>query len=232
MKKWIATGCFLVFGTILSLPLFFWVLPLLGLEIQGYHWDVLAVTAAVLALLSCLLAKYALPWNGITYGASLPLSMIFGGFCIYHDQSLPVMIGMAVCVVCCWYLVIRYTKPLSVRVPALSLGAVLIVPVCIVIFFAVLFGDFGEVRTIETVESPSGALCAQVIEHDDGALGGATIVQVRKNWCLDLYVLQITPKSKTVYRGDWYEHAHIKVAWKNEQQLIINGVDMYSISGF
>ena len=232
MKKWIATGCFLVFGAILSLPLFFWALPLLGLEIEGYHWDVLAVTAAVLALLSCLLAKYALPWNGITYGVSLRLATIFSGFCIHHAQSLPVMIGMAVCVVCCWYLVIRYTKPLSVRVPALSLGAALIVPVCIVIFFAVLFGDFGEVRTIETVESPSGALCAQVIEDDQGIFGGATYVRVRKNWQLKLYVLQITPKSKTVYRGDWYEHAYIKVAWKNDQQLIINGVDMYSISGF
>lgn len=227
MKKWTAIGCFMVLGAILSLPLLFWVLPLLGLDIQGYHWDVLAVTAAVLALLSCLLANYALLWNGITvaYGVSLPLSMIFSGFCIHHDQSLPVMIGMAVCVVCCWYLVIRYAKPISVRVPSLSMGATLIVPVCIVIFFAVLFGDFGEVRMIETVESPSGALCAQVIEDDQGALGGATYVRVRKNWQLKLYVLQITPKSETVYRGDWHEHAHIKVAWKNDQQLIINGVE-------
>lgn len=84
--------------------------------------------------------------------------------------------------------------------------------------------SFGRVTVVQTLYSPEGTHYAQLIDSDQGALGGDTIVYVYKTSAkLDLFFLKISKAPQTVYFGDWGEFKTMKLEWESEQILRING---------
>jgi hypothetical protein len=66
-----------------------------------------------------------------------------------------------------------------------------------------------------TLPSPGGTHEARVIDVDEGALGGSTIVEVERNGWL--------ARPKRIYVGEWGEYETMEISWKNDDYLVING---------
>ena len=56
---------------------------------------------------------------------------------------------------------------------------------------------------------------------DQGALGGATHVEVYENRGLNLLLFTVAPKSKCVYEGGWADTFDMHLTWKDEEHLVI-----------
>jgi hypothetical protein len=94
------------------------------------------------------------------------------------------------------------------------LGAVIVVLLGVVLFFALLFENIGQNTVVRVLPSPDGTLEARIIDSDQGAMGGATIVEVEKNgWA----------KPKQIYTGPWGIFETMEIYWKDEDTLVING---------
>ena len=66
---------------------------------------------------------------------------------------------------------------------------------------------------------------AEVIDSDQGALGGDTLVNVYKKGELNIFIFKIKKKPQRVYLGEWGEYKNMQIYWKNENCLIINSTE-------
>lgn len=99
--------------------------------------------------------------------------------------------------------------------------------VLFLLMFGFLFFTFGQIgysQTVTTALSPEGTYRAEVIEVDQGGLGGDTLVRVCHvpfHW--DLCLVEAQRKPRTVYIGQWGEFESMTLSWQSEQTLLING---------
>lgn len=100
------------------------------------------------------------------------------------------------------------------------LTVITVVSVAFFGFIALIFWNFGQTTVVQTVESPDGAYYAEVIDIDQGALGGDTVVDVYEK-----VFLNISKKSQRVYHGDWGEFRNMEIYWKDEHCLVINSTE-------
>lgn len=116
----------------------------------------------------------------------------------------------------------KYAKPMGAKIVAYILSVLLLLPTllgCLLLPFSI-----GQNTVTQTLISPEGRYRAEVIDSDQGALGGDTIVQVvdlQKQW--DLLVFLIRKNPQRVFWGDWGEFMTMKLDWESEQVLRING---------
>lgn len=78
---------------------------------------------------------------------------------------------------------------------------------------------------MKTVESPSGKYYAQVIDSDQGALGGDTLVDVYQDCEKTALIFKVDKKPQRVYSGDWGEFENMQIDWKDDNCLVINSVE-------
>ena len=151
-----------------------------------------------------------------------PLFMLNSVYLLVTEYSLTAIFSIMITGGCCLYMSIKYGRPIILKIVSLSLGAVMILPICIFCFFSAVFGNIGQDTVIKTVESPSGEYYAEVIDSDQGALGGDTVVTVRYKIQLDLKVIRIAKMPRRIYVGEWGEYNNMEIYWKNDTVLIIN----------
>ena len=83
------------------------------------------------------------------------------------------------------------------------------------IMFLIMMGNMGSKTVVQTLPSPEGGYEARVINVDQGALGGDTVVEVQKNdW---------KARTEQIYIGEWGEFETMEIYWKDEHSLVING---------
>lgn len=64
---------------------------------------------------------------------------------------------------------------------------------------------------------------AEVLDVDQGALGGDTVVNIYQNSKYhNLLILTISKKPQRVYIGQWGEAETMELYWKSENCLVIN----------
>lgn len=81
----------------------------------------------------------------------------------------------------------------------------------------------GKNTVVQAVESPSGAYRAELIDSDQGALGGDTLVEVYYLFEeVDAFVFLFRRTPTCVYRGNWGEFENMKISWKSDNELKIN----------
>ena len=83
--------------------------------------------------------------------------------------------------------------------------------------FFILIANLSEETVVQTLVSPDGSYEARVIDIDSGALGGDTVVEVQK--------IGVLTKAEQIYVGEWGEYQHMEIYWKDDNCLIINGVE-------
>ena len=85
--------------------------------------------------------------------------------------------------VCAWILLARHARPKALAVGASILSAALTLGLIFLGFIFMVFGSLGERSVMQTLSSPDGRYTAQVIDSDEGALGGATFVEIGRASC-------------------------------------------------
>lgn len=153
----------------------------------------------------------------------MPLSLVNVFVCLQRHSHVLVLISGWVCICCCGYLTIKYAKPMILKIVALTIAGLLALPISLFSLFAVFF-PIGQNTVVKTVESPSGRYYAQVIDSDQGALGGNTIVNVHKKSTVNLILLQIEKEPQRVYFGEWGEFKNMNIYWKDDSCIVINSV--------
>ncbi len=201
----------------------------------GYTFKLISVSAfaIVLAALSvCLIVLDLICKNTlenkvmrILLAIITPLSLINAVFYIFECPQIWVIASALLSAACCCYLTIKYGKPLSLKITALVLSALMILPIGFFSFIALIFGNIGQNKVVKTVESPNGKYYAQVIDSDQGALGGDTLVDVYEKSGINAILFKIEKKPQRVYFGDWGEFENMQIHWKDDRCLVINSVE-------
>lgn len=154
-----------------------------------------------------------------------PLTLINAVFYIFEYPKMWVIASVLLSAGCCFYLAIKCGKPLALKIIALILSALMIVPIGFMSFLFLIFGNIGQNTVVKTVESPSGKYYAQVIDSDQGALGGDTLVDVHEKSGINAILFRIEKKPQRVYSGEWGEFNNIQIHWKDDECLIINSIE-------
>lgn len=153
-----------------------------------------------------------------------PLSLVNAVFYVFKCSEILVFICGVVCVGCCCFLAIKCGKPLALKIVALVLSALMVLPIGLVSIIAVFF-PIGQNTVVQTKESPSGRYYAEVVDSDQGALGGDTVVNVYEKWEINLLLFKIKKEPQQVYFGEWGEFKDMEIYWKNDSCVVINSVE-------
>lgn len=201
----------------------------------GYTFELINVLAfsIVIAVLSVCTAIFSLVHKEtvnnkpicVLIAALAPLSLINLAFHLFACRRASVVVCTVVTVGCCCYLAVKHGKTVAFKITALILSALMIVPIAFFCFIALIFGNFGQTTVVQTIESPNGKYVAKVIDSDQGALGGDTLVDVYQKGGLKTFLFEIEKKPQMVYFGDWGEFENMEIYWKNDNCLVINSVE-------
>lgn len=131
-------------------------------------------------------------------------------------QGLGVLAALG-CMRCC-------TGPSGWRKAAAALAVLAAIALALAGPMAWLARHMGISQVLRTVPSPSGAHVAEVVDVDEGALGGATVVRCRCGGGWQGLLLRLTPASKRLYVGPWGQGEVLTVSWQGEHTVLINGV--------
>lgn len=94
-------------------------------------------------------------------------------------------------------------------------------------FFAAAMGSH---KVVKTLASPDRCRTAIVTSHDQGALGGDTVVEVRDNRRSIPILVGTFTDSVRLWQGGWGDHESMTLLWEDEKTLQINGIS-YHVTG-
>jgi len=172
----------------------------------------------------------------VIFAASAPLSLVNAVFFIFKcgyriDDPLLLVtaISMLLCIISCCCLSSKHGKPIAFKITAMIISLLLLIPIIFLSFMFTLFDNISEDTVIKSVDSPSGKYCAQLIDNNQGALGGATLVKVYSNRRFEALTFTISKKPQTVHIGPWNENIeNIDIYWDNDEFLYV-GSEVYDI---
>ena len=193
------------------------------LELASYR-----LYSAVLAVLSVTAAVYSLGVNeewrerSAVMCSLLPLAgLICSVFCVFKLVAF----AMLICVGCCFLSAAKSGNPFSLKATSLILSSLMILPVTFFVYIALTFCNLGTDEVVKSVDSPDSRYTAQIIDADQGTLGGETVVRVVKKRGLELLVLSVRLKPQTVYIGEWGEAEDITVYWSSDRAVTVNSYE-------
>ncbi len=195
-----------------------------GYKITLRYIPVFAIFLAVLSVGTVILHLVNKPQKMFALTAVLALvSVVNALLLIFAFNTPPVIICNLLSATCCCILPVLHGKRLGVKITASVLSVLMLIPCCYCGFIFLIFGNIGQNTVVQAAVSPDGKYIAEVINSDQGALGGDTLVQVRATHSFNVGIFEISKKPQRVYMGEWGEFENIKIEWKNETGLLING---------
>lgn len=230
MKKAISISVCILFIFIIFLPFGIIFSDCFGYSFALANYPLFAVITALAAMCTVVLSiKFKDRIENKTVAIlpvlATPFALINTAFYMFECGTVSVAACMLICVCCCCYLTVKHGKPTALKIIGLVLSALMLLPVGFFGFTALMFGDFGENTVVQTAEAPNGEYYAQIINSDQGALGGDTFVDVYENREINAIVFKISKQSQRVYRGEWGEFEDMTIYWKNDHCLVINSVE-------
>lgn len=157
-----------------------------------------------------------------------PLPLICAVLCILKCPQVTVIASTALLFLCCCLLTAKHARPLRLKTAVLLLSALMLLPIRAFGLGALLFGNAPQSTVVRTLPSPDGRYRAEVIESDQGALGGDSFVDVYENVEIDLLLFKIEKKPQRVWSGGWSESEDMLICWKDDDSLLINST-LYEI---
>lgn len=230
MKKAISVLICLLFVLTILYPAGTLIAAGFGYSFALIHVSAFAIAIAVLSTCSLILGlviKNTLDNKMIQFLSAIitPLSLINAVFYILVCPQIWMIASVFFSVGCCCYLTVKYGKPFALKTVALVLSALMVLPIGFFSFIALIFGGIVQNTVVQSVDSPSGEYYVQVIDSDQGALGGDTFVDVYKKSGINGILFKIEKKLQRVYSGEWGEFENIQIYWKDDGCLMINSVE-------
>lgn len=130
----------------------------------GYSFQLISVSAFAIAIAALSVCIVILVFKNqlesrtvqILLAIITPLSLINAVFYIFECPQIWVIASVLSSVGCCCFLVVKHGKPLALKIVALVLSALMILPIGFISFIALIFGNIDQNTVVQTVESPSG----------------------------------------------------------------------------
>ena len=192
-----------------------------GYSVYLANYHLFSVISALVFIVSALVISKKNIYCKIS--AFLPMfSFINLAICLFKDRSVVALVCMIVCFICSAIIAEKACSSAKAKIASVITSAFLAVLIILVSIFCVGFGNFGQNTVVERIYSPEKTFYAEIIDSDQGALGGDTVVYVYKNSRLNLLVLTISKTPQRVYIGEWKEYESMQTEWKNENCLLIN----------
>ena len=164
----------------------------------------------------------------ILASALTPIALVNTACYIRSCGSLWLAASVLICVGC-GYLTIRHGKPFTVRTGALVLSAGLLLPMALICFVLFVAGKTQNYVVLDTVDSPSGAYYAEIIDNNQGDKGGSKMVHIYPEKDIDTPVFRIRKNRiiiyEETYKANEADEVEIVVNWKDDTHLVINGKD-------
>ena len=114
-------------------------------------------------------------------------------------------------------------RGIAIRIGLGIIYTIILAFVFLLFFMAFIMSDFGKDTVIRAEMSPNSIYLAEVIDDDQGALGGATLVNVtRQNRDLYLIIGSIKKDAERIYSGRWGESFGMTLRWETDNILYIN----------
>lgn len=187
---------------------------------------VLTAAAVLISILSRVIVENKVIC--VVISALTPCALINTGFYVRACGTLWIIASVLICVGC-GYLTIRHGNPPTVRTGAMVLAAGLLLPMVFFCFVLNVAGKTQNYIVLDTVDSPTGAYYAQIIDNDQGEKGGSKMVQIYPNKGIETPVFIIKKKHIVIYeefyKSDEADETTVEVQWKDDSQLVINGND-------
>ena len=155
---------------------------------------------------------------------TVPLSFLHAVMTASACSRAMVVIFAAVTIACCLLLAVRSEGAGVLKKVTLIAAGVIALPACFFIIIGFIVNSFGKTTVVRTAASPDGSFYAEVIDHDEGALGGSTLVEVYAK-PFNAGAFRIGKKPETVYKGAWGEFESMEIYWKSEHCLVIDSVE-------
>lgn len=201
----------------------------------GYTFELISISAFAIATAAVSVAITVLDYTSknmlennvlrIILAVITPLSLINSILYIFESPHIWAIASVLLSAGCCCYLTVKYGRPLALKNAALILSALMIVSIGFYSFISLILGNIGQNTVVQTVESPNGKYSAQVIDSDQGALGGDTFVDVYQECGVDMLLFKVEKKPQRVYFGEWGEFENMQIHWKTDNCLVINSVE-------
>lgn len=216
-----------LFGFTVMLPGLPLVFACLGFTFQ---WHGLPILVSVLAALAVGTVVYSLAVRFEAEPSALRmlicifpvLSLINVLYYAFSGCPLWTFIPALVTTGGCCFLAVKFGTTRAAKIIPPLLTFLLIYPMIFITMIISMMANFGANTVIQTLESPDGKHYAQVIDSDQGALGGDTLVNVYTTAKLNAFVFTIDKKPQQVYLGHWGEHKNMKIHWQDHRHLVIN----------
>ena len=154
-----------------------------------------------------------------------PLSFVHAVFYLIACSRIWIVASVLISAGCCCFLAGKLGKPLALKIVALVLSGLLALPVAFIGFIALIFGNIGQNTVVQSLESPGGKYCAQIIDSNQGALGGDTLVEVHEKGGVNAILFRVEKAPQLVYVGEWGEFENMQIYWKDDACLVINSAE-------
>ncbi len=224
---------FLLWGMLALLPAGKLLLPRFGYVLEMNSVFLYALLTALLALCLAFRGGPGADSNRAAFvPAALlaPLSLLWGLFCLAADARIPVILCLLAGIGACFVLTGKCGGPKVLKTVSFLAAGLLVVPVAVLCLLVLTFGGLSQETIVRTEASPGGTWYAQVIERDEGALGGDTVVEVRPQREWNAGLIRIAGEPRRVYTGDWGESGTMEIHWEDEHTLRIDS-SLYKVDG-
>ncbi len=162
------------------------------------------------------------------FSAILPFfAFLNSGIYLLNSTNHITIVSMVVTVFCSFVICIRHSHLAVLKVISLILASLAVIPMIFLTFIVFTFGRIATVTVVDTVYSPDGAYYVEVIDSDQGALGGDTFVELYEKSAVDLFFIRISKKPERIYHGDWGAYKKLDIYWKDENTVVIGSSEYY-----
>lgn len=117
---------------------------------------------------------------------------------------------------------LKIGRPATLNAVILAVSLVAVIPFVIINLLIFVFAGFGQSTVVEMIPSPDDERWVEVVDNDQGALGGATVVRVCEDKGIDAVVFKVQKNPKRIYVGEWREYLELDIRWKDDDCVIIN----------
>lgn len=164
--------------------------------------------------------------SSVFLSVSLLLNQINTLMFIFRADNQAAMLLMALWFVMTAILVAVYVKNTALTATFYTLSGILVLP----IFLFIMLSDFRARTVIAREASPDMRYCAEVIDDDQGALGGATILVVyRLDGSFSIGSFEFRKSQTELRSGPWGEFESL--SWQDSEHLSMNGT-IYEITNY
>ncbi len=141
------------------------------------------------------------------------------------DAHNAIVIGVLIAITAIAVFVsVKFVKPRQKGIARAIVAGVLASLLFMFSFFMFLVSGIGQNTVVKTVNSPTGRYTAELVDSDQGALGGDTVVYVTDNLLsVDFGLVTIHKQKERIYMGEWGAYKGLTLRWIDKDTLKVGG---------